>query len=73
MNKQTKWFNKVRGSYLPCSWQGWLTYVPYLAYLIGSFFIDNVGNHNVGYVLYTMVPQWVAATVILSWIAEHKS
>ena len=33
--KKGAWFVQVRGSYLPCSWQGWLSYVP-LA-LLGLF------------------------------------
>ena len=27
------WFVKLRGSYLPCSWQGWLLYIPYILFL----------------------------------------
>ena len=32
---RNKWFIKVRGSYLPNNGKGWLTYIPYLAYLVG--------------------------------------
>ncbi len=27
--KKGAWFMKLRGSYLPVSWQGWLSYVPF--------------------------------------------
>ncbi len=28
--KKGKWFSPVRKSYLPCSWQGWVLYVPFI-------------------------------------------
>lgn len=32
--KLKPWFVYVRGSYLPSSWQGWLTYVPFVLLLL---------------------------------------
>jgi hypothetical protein len=74
MAKNKAWFVKTRGSYLPCSWQGWFTYVPFIAYLLGSFGYDDISGHcSYGNLLYTMIPQWIVATVVMTWIAKHKS
>lgn len=68
-----KWFIKVRGSYLPSSWQGWLTYAPYAAYVIGIllFALDNTSDwlHAVPII----VPNWLVALIAMTWVAEHKS
>jgi hypothetical protein len=80
MPKKTKsgrrkdaWFVPVRGSYLPIAWQGWLTYLPFVAYLVYSLFFafDYTGN-SLKAVLW-IVPNWVAAAVVMTWIAKQKS
>jgi branched-subunit amino acid transport protein len=73
MNKNKKWFKKIRGSYLPNSWQGWLTYIPYLAYLIGSVFVIKSQTTHGWSIFYALSAQWVAATVVMTWVAQHKS
>ena len=73
MSRTKKWFIKVRGSYLPTSWQGWLTYVPYLAYIIGVLVFVIKRKDSVWLALLTVLPNWVAAAVILTWLARHKS
>jgi hypothetical protein len=73
MSKSKKWFIKKRGSYLPRAWQGWLLYIPFIGYLISTFILFNRQSNSVSAVLYGIVPQWVAATVILTWIAQQKS
>jgi hypothetical protein len=73
MSRTKKWFIKVRGSYLPTSWQGWLTYVPYLAYIIGVLVFVIKRKDSVWLALFTVLPNWVAAAVILTWLARHKS
>lgn len=63
------WFIKVRGSYLPNSWQGWLSYVPYVMFLIYS---ANYGKNNYDE-LYNSVlfvaTQWLAAAIVMTWFA----
>jgi hypothetical protein len=67
------WFIPVRGSYLPWSWQGWLTYIPFTAYLVYSLIVafDYTGN-NLQAVLW-IVPNWVAAAIIMTWVAKRTS
>lgn len=67
------WFVKKRGSYLPCSWQGWLTYIPFVAYLITSLLVVRHQFSSVITDIYYTLPQWVMAAVILTWVAQRKS
>lgn len=71
--KSGAWFIKVRGSYLPNSWQGWLTYLPYVYFLIAS--LVYVYNRQTGFgdVSIGVVPYWLSAVVIMSWVAARKS
>ncbi|MGH7142382.1 MAG: hypothetical protein ACREF5_02870 [Candidatus Saccharimonadales bacterium] len=73
MTKQKSWFIKTRGSYLPCSWQGWLTYIPYLAYMIGVLVFVEIRGDNFWLAIFTVVPNWISASVIMTWVARHKS
>jgi hypothetical protein len=72
-HKKGAWFVAIRGSYLPISWQGWLTYLPFVGYLVFSLVtaFTYTGN-NVKAVLW-IVPNWVAAAVVMTWIARRTS
>jgi hypothetical protein len=71
--KKNAWFIKTRGSYLPHSRAGWLTYIPYIAYLDFTAVVayQNASSLSTGALI--IVPNWVAATVILTWVAARKS
>lgn len=71
--KRGAWFIKIRGSYLPQSWQGWLTYIPFVAYLVLSFGAVFRLTDSLLVMVYLLVPAWVAAGVIMTWIAQRKS
>lgn len=74
MAKQnSKWFIKTRWSYLPASREGWLLYIPYLAYVIGVLVFVFENNDKLWVGLFTVLPNWIAAAVILQWLAEHRS
>lgn len=73
LNSSNKWFVRKRGSYLPKSWYGWLTYVVYLLFLISVLQAAVRTQHSVSDVFYSIFPQWVAAAVVMTWIASHKS
>lgn len=71
--KRGAWFIPVRGSYLPASPAGWWTYVPFVGYLVFSLVIGiNQTSSKTLAVLY-IVPNWVAATVVMTYIASRKS
>jgi hypothetical protein len=76
VTKKTKkdvWFVRVRGSYLPASPEGWLLYIPFAAYLILTLVIAVRGESSIGLALLFVVPNWIAAAVIMTWIAIRKS
>ena len=71
--KPGAWFVPLRGSYLPASPAGWLCYLPFVAYLL---FVAYLGHHtttSLGVALLLIVPNWVAASVVLTWFAARKS
>jgi len=72
--KKTKaWFIKVRGSYLPYSWQGWLTYIPFVGFLLFVWLYAMNGDYTASERLFIIFPQWVAAAVVMTWLASQKS
>ncbi len=71
--KKGAWFVPLRGSYLPMSWQGWLTYIPFTFYLAYSWAVAFAyTGSNVKAVLW-IVPNWVAAAIVMTWVAKTKS
>jgi hypothetical protein len=67
------WFVAVRGSYLPVSWQGWLTYFPFVAYLLFSWHVAFWYTGTTPKAVLWIVPNWVAAAVVLTWVAKRTS
>lgn len=71
--KKGAWFVRVRGSYLPMTWQSRLLYIPYLGFLMISLvYAFRTQESPLGVVL-ILFPQWVAAVVVMTWIASRKS
>jgi len=67
------WFIAIRGSYLPVSWWGWLTYIPFIAYLTYSAVAAYKLTDSAAETILWTVPNWTAATVIMTWIARRTS
>jgi len=67
------WFGRVRGSYIPVSGKGWLTYIPYVAYLIYSIVVAFQYTGNTYKAVLWIVPNFVAAGIIMTWLAKLKS
>lgn len=74
-NKQSskKWFIKVRGSYLPNSRQGRLTYIPFIAYLVAVML--TISDQTAAWPMKIMMisVQFVAAAVVMTWVAASHS
>lgn len=70
---EKRWFKPVRGSYLPESTAGWLTYIPFVGYLIFSSVVGVVKASSVFLAVLIVVPNWVAAGIVLTYIAIRKS
>lgn len=72
-SKPKKWFIKIRGSYLPSAWQGWLSYIPYVGFLVISFISVNNRYNSATDVIVGIVPYWVSAVVVMHWFASRNS
>lgn len=67
------WFVPVRGSYLPASAAGWWTYAPFVAYLIASLIIGVRDESSPLLAFLFIIPNWIAAGAIMTYIAARKS
>ena len=72
-SKKDKWFKPVRGSYLPNNWKGWLTYLPFVAYLVFAVFFAWQYSDNNAQALLLIAPNWIAATAVMTWLAKRTS
>jgi hypothetical protein len=72
-SKDKAWFISLRGSYLPNNAAGWLTYIPYITYLVLTVVIAIQETSSYGLAVLFIVPNLVAATVIMTFIASKKS
>ncbi len=72
-NKNNAWFIRVRGSYLPNNSWGWLTYVPYLFYLLYTLYAGFHYTDSKELAVLYIVPNFVAAAAIMTFIASKKS
>jgi len=70
--KKQAWFRPLRGSYIPVSWKGWLTYIPYVVYLYLTYVL-LVPNRPVLDTILFLIPYWVAGVVVMHWLAKIKS
>lgn len=71
--KTGAWFVPVRGSYLPASSAGWLTYVPFIGYLIFVYMVSIEYTENALVAVLLIVPNFIAATAVMNYIARKKS
>jgi hypothetical protein len=67
------WFRAVRGSYLPISWEGWALYIPYALYIIAPLVFVLRRGYTFWQSLFIVLPNWVAAGAILTWIASRTA
>ncbi len=70
---KNKWFKPIRGSYLPASSQGWLTYIPFISYLAFSFILAWEVNVTLAVKIYLIATQWLLAGLFMSWVARNRS
>jgi hypothetical protein len=72
-SKSSSWFISVRGSYLPNSWEGALTYIPFIGYIV--FITLEILNHNGTFKYKTLliVSQWIFTAMVMTWFAKNHS
>lgn len=79
VKKQTKkikkdvWFVSIRGSYLPANWKGALTYIPFVAYLVFAVVNCWQNTANVSQAILFIIPNWVSAAIVMTWLARRTS
>lgn len=71
--KKGAWFVPVRGSYLPASPEGWLTYVPFIAYIVFALIAGIQLTSSISMAVLFIVPNWIAAAAVMTWLASKKS
>jgi hypothetical protein len=71
--KKGAWYIKYHGSYVPASWQGWLTYVPYVGFLVATMWYVYDTSDSLYEIPIRIVPYWVSAVVIMLYLARRKS
>jgi hypothetical protein len=68
-----KWFVPKHGSYIPVSYKGWLTYIPFLAFLVFSVIIVVDHSGSEAYKVFSIFTDWVSASVVMTWLARRLS
>jgi hypothetical protein len=68
-----KLFKSVRGSYLPIKLGGWLTYIPYIGYLVFSLKIISDQFVSMSLKIISVFAQWIVATLVMTVIAKNLS
>ena len=71
--KKDRWFVPVRGSYLPNNWLGWLSYLPFTAYLVFTAIFAIHDADSAQQAILFILPNWVAAAVVMTWLAKRTS
>jgi hypothetical protein len=71
--KKGAWFIKVRGSYLPCSWQGALTYIPMILCLVFIIIAAVHATNSTATIVLLVFPNFVCVGLIMHWLASMKS
>ena len=72
-NSKDKWFKPVRGSYLPNNTAGWLTYIPFVGYLLVSDIFTGKLDIQEWKKLYFIAVQWLFAALVMTMLAKRKS
>ena len=50
-----------------------MLYVPFVGFLVSVLVAAVRTQHSVSDAVYMVFPQWVAAAVVMTWIAAQKS
>lgn len=71
--KNGAWFKKIRGSYLPSSWEGLAIYFVYLAYLLALPLVWYNQGHDFWRLLTNVLPLAVGAALLTQYIASKNA
>jgi hypothetical protein len=71
--KVKPWFRQIRGSYIPNSRNGWLTYIPYGLYLIITGVVSFLGTTTVLSIVVRIAVLWIIGSCIMTVFASRRS
>lgn len=72
-SKNSKLFVKIRGSYLPGSFYGWLCYIPFIVFLILVPILAINYSDNLVLACLITIPNWLVATITITYYASLNS
>jgi len=73
VKKNQAWFYRVRGSYLPKNTKGWLTYIPYILYLISTSTLEIIFVSNLIVKIFLVIVSLMSGLAIMTLLAKIKS
>ncbi len=71
--KKGAWFVRLRGSYLPCSWQGLVIYFVYTVYVVALPVVWYYDGHEAWRLLTFVIPLMCGAALITQYVASKTS
>jgi hypothetical protein len=72
-HKRQAWFVPVRKSYLPASWQGFVIYFLYVAYIVTVPIVWYGEGHLLWNLLTEVIPLDLAGVLLAQYIAANNS
>lgn len=72
-SNKPKLYKSIRGSYIPITWVGWLTYLPFIGYLLFSLKVVSDQSASLSLKIISVFVQWVVATLVMTVIARSLS
>jgi len=64
-----RWFAKAKWfGWYPATWQGWLFFLIYVAFVVWDFIRIDRHSHSVSDTLIGFVPEFLVATVFLAFL-----
>ena len=71
--KKGAWFVRVRGSYLPRTWQGWLMHILLVMAAIATFITIDDADGNIMRIVISGIVYLYAIGSFFTYIASRKS
>ena len=72
-HKRNVWFKRVRGSYLPITWQGRFVYLVYVVYLVAVPITWYRNGHHLWELLVYVLPLLLGLVLMTQYLASKRS
>jgi cobalamin synthase len=71
--KAKAWFKPLRNSYIASNYEGALTYIPFVAYLIASLVLSLKYINSKVLAIFIAAICWIVGTLVMTAFAKIKS